>query len=359
MNGRHTRGLLLLSLVSFFPVPGEAEDVSPAALIQAGHWKQARAQLEARVASEPNDAQAAYLLSRVRLALGDVENALKLAEKAAALDSRNADYQYQLAQVHGRMAQKAGMFRAMSLARSCRKEAEAVLALDPKHLDARYFLLEYHLQAPGIAGGDKKKGRALAEELLRLNSQRGNMAMARLALDEKDMAQVEGYYLKALEANPRAYPTQITLVNFYLSPSQKKYDLAEKYARQALEIDPGRGTAYSALAWIFAQQQRWEELDKILVEVGKNVPDNLTPYYQAGAVLHSEGKDLSRAERYFRKYLTQPVEGNAPIHSRAHRMLALTLEKQNRKTEAIAELQIAVRMEPDFEAAKKDLKRLK
>ena len=39
--------------------------------------------------------------------------------------------------------------------------------------------------------------------------------------------------------------------------------------------------------------------------------------------------------------------------------LGLLLEKQGRKAEAIAELEQAVRMNPDFENAKKDLKRLK
>jgi hypothetical protein len=35
------------------------------------------------------------------------------------------------------------------------------------------------------------------------------------------------------------------------------------------------------------------------------------------------------------------------------------LEKQSRKPEAVAALETAVRMKPDLEAAKKDLKRLK
>ncbi|RPJ55307.1 MAG: tetratricopeptide repeat protein [Acidobacteria bacterium] len=43
----------------------------------------------------------------------------------------------------------------------------------------------------------------------------------------------------------------------------------------------------------------------------------------------------------------------------AHWRLALTLEKLNRKPEAIHELQSALRLAPDFEEAKRDLKRLK
>jgi hypothetical protein len=43
----------------------------------------------------------------------------------------------------------------------------------------------------------------------------------------------------------------------------------------------------------------------------------------------------------------------------AHWRLATTLERQNKKPEAIAELETAVRLHPDLEGAKKDLKRLK
>jgi len=70
-------------------------------------------------------------------------------------------------------------------------------------------------------------------------------------------------------------------------------------------------------------------------------------------------KDPARAERYFRKYLSQEPEGHAPSLSRAHWRLGQALEKQGRKPEGISEIEMAVRLEPDFEGAKKDLKRLK
>jgi hypothetical protein len=43
----------------------------------------------------------------------------------------------------------------------------------------------------------------------------------------------------------------------------------------------------------------------------------------------------------------------------AHRSLGLLYEKEGRKSDAISELQTALRLKPDFEAAKQDLKRLK
>ena len=54
-------------------------DPSPEALIKAGHWKRVRPLVEQSHRANPNDAQAAYLLSQVKMAFGDLEGALPLA----------------------------------------------------------------------------------------------------------------------------------------------------------------------------------------------------------------------------------------------------------------------------------------
>ena len=49
------------------------------------------------------------------------------------------------------------MFAKMSLARRFRKEVELALQLDPNNLDANSDLLEYYLEAPGMAGGSTSR----------------------------------------------------------------------------------------------------------------------------------------------------------------------------------------------------------
>lgn len=350
------RWMILLLLAAF---PALANDPSPEALMESGHWKRVRAIAEPRVRANPNDAQAAYLLSRARLAFGKTDEALKLAEKAVALDGNNSSYHLQLARVTGLMARSAGLFGGWSLASRFRKETEAAISLDPKNVDAKFALMEFSLQAPAIAGGDKDRARALAEEILRLDPARGYLAQARIAEAEKETAKLEGLYGKAVEANPASYPAELALAGFYSSDAQGKYDLAEKHARAAMKLDPGRAGAYAALAGAFAHQQRWQDLEALLSQAEKNIPDNLYPYYAAGRVLLLEGKDLPRAERYLRKYLTQEAEGNTPTQAHAHWRLGLVLEKQGRKQDAITELETAVRIKPDLEDAQKDLNRLK
>jgi tetratricopeptide (TPR) repeat protein len=91
----------------------------------------------------------------------------------------------------------------------------------------------------------------------------------------------------------------------------------------------------------------------------KNVPDDYGAFYQSGKVLLFSGKDLPRAERYFRKYLAIEPEGGEPHHSAAHWRLGLVLEKEGKNPEAIAEMEAALHAEPDLKEAKEDLKRLK
>jgi len=89
------------------------------------------------------------------------------------------------------------------------------------------------------------------------------------------------------------------------------------------------------------------------------VPDDLGPHYQAGKVLLNSGKDLPRAERYFRKYLTIEPEGGDPPIAAAHWRLGLVLEKEGKKAKAIAEMEEAIRLDANFKEAKNDLKRMK
>lgn len=347
---------LVFGLTAVFTMHGA--DNSPEALINADHWKRARATLEAQFAANSNDARTLYLLAKVKAAFNELDPALQLAQKSASLDSRSADTHVLLADIQGRRMEMAGIFRAMGMLSTFKKELNTALALDPNHLDARWEWLGFHLNAPGIAGGDKKKAVAFAEEILRIDAERGYLARAAVAASEKNMPAVEDNYLKALKANPNSYRANLSLANYYSSQPQTR-DTAEKYARSALRLDSGRVAAYSTLARIMTRQKHWAELDALLVEAEKNVSDDLTPFYQAGLAIAREGDDFKRAEGYFRKYLTQEPEAGRPSHARAHWQLGLVLEKQSRKPEALAELQTAVRMDPEFEPAKKDLKRLK
>jgi len=355
------RRLFTAVVVCFFGVSMHAG--SPGAdLAERNHWKRLKALVEPRVAANPSDAEAQWLLSRVRLAYHDADGALAHAEKSVALAPKNADYQWQLAQVVGELASNASVFKQIGLAKRFKREAEAVLSIDAKHTGAMIGLMEFYYRAPGIVGGDKKKAEAIPDQIMAINKVDGYIAKVHLlgrSNPPPSVNQFEQLWVQAVQADPTRFEPHINLASIYAGGTSPRWELAEKEALQAKKIDPDRTGAYSILAAAYAAGERWLDLDGILAEAERVIPDNLTPYLRASIQLTTANKDLPRAERYARKYLSQEPEPNSTNLAGAHYRLAQVLEKEGRKPDAIGELQAALKLDPKFEQAQKDLKRLK
>jgi tetratricopeptide (TPR) repeat protein len=339
------------------------EAASPAAdLAEHGHWKRLRALIEPRAAANANDAEAQWLLSRVRLVYRDADGALAPAEKAVALDARNAEYRWQLAQVVGELASNASVFKQMGLAKRFKREAEAVRAIDPKHTGAMVGLMEFYYRAPGLVGGDKKKAVAIPDQIMAIDKVDGYIAKIRLMgrmEPPATPAEVEQVWVQAVQADPSRWEPHANLAGIYASGTPSRWELAEKEALTAKKIDPDRSSPYAVLAAAYIAGDRWADLDAILAESERVIPDNLSPYLRAAVSLTTAGKDLPRAERYARKFLTQPPEPTSPARVVGHWRLAQALEKQGRIPEAIAELQAGAKLDSKFEPVQQDLKRLK
>jgi len=180
-------------------------------LIEAGHWKKARAIVEARIRDNPRDALAHFLLSQIRNAFGDTESPAFLAELAVALDSGVAKYHRQLAEVLGVKAQHSGIVQQLLLARRFKKEIDTAIALDPRDPQALRDLMEFYLLAPAIGGGDKSKALVTADQIAHIDPAEGFSAQARLAAFHGDHGQVEGLLRKAVECGPASYRARTAL----------------------------------------------------------------------------------------------------------------------------------------------------
>ncbi len=304
-----------------FSANGQQTD--PEKLIEAGHWKKARAIVESRLSQNPNDALANFLLSQIRNAFGDYTTPLPLAQKAVALDGRVAKYHRQVAEATGLEAQHANAFRLIILARQFRSEIDAAISLDPHDIQARRDLLEYYLVAPGIAGGDVQKASAMAKQIGQLDATEGLLAEARVASFRKRFNDAGELLRQATALQPSSYRARLALATFYSAPEGFNAALALSAAEELLKLDAGRVEPYAILALIYAEQCDWNALDSLLAEAMRQNPDDLAPYYRAAETLLANGREPTRMAHYLQIYLQQEAEGNEPTLADARRELEL------------------------------------
>jgi tetratricopeptide (TPR) repeat protein len=200
-----------------------------------------------------------------------------------------------------------------------------------------------------------------AQEILKINPVRGYLALAHIARSEKEEAKLEDLYKKAVEADPKHYEARIALAQFYLEPQHTNAPAAEQQSKAALDLNPDRIDAYRWLAYALVFQKRFEDAAKLITRAESTIPDDLAPYVHAARAMLREGVELPKAESYLKKYMneTKEPEPASPSIAGAHWSLGLVYEKEGRKSDARSELETAVRLDPTFEQAKRDLKRLK
>jgi tetratricopeptide (TPR) repeat protein len=288
--------ILILGLRSCFAQEAET-------LIEAGHWKRARALVEQRLHDAPDDPNATFLWSQIRNAFGDRSSPLPLAEKAVRLAPGVARYHRQLAEVLGVTAQHANVFQQALLARRFRKEIDTALQLDARDVQALRDLLEFYLLAPGIIGGDAAKAETVARRVAEIDACEGLLASARIAEYRKDPPEQLRLLRRAAEMRPASYKA-------LMAAAHRDEASAEALARAAIAIDSGRAEAYCVLARILAHRADWNALDALLAAAAEAVPDDAAPYYRAAATIAADGRDPVRAERYLHVYRSQEPEGN-------------------------------------------------
>ena len=338
-------------------MPACSQQAGPEQLIQAGHWKRARALVESGSGQAADAAFTNFLLSQIRYAFGDHAAPLPLAEKAVVLNGGVGKYHRQLAEVLGVQAQHAGPFQQILLARRFRKEIGAAIDLDARDVQARRDLLEFYLLAPGIVGGDPHKAVEVAEQISGLDAPEGFLAKARIALFQKRTADAGALLRKAAQAQPPSYRAQIEFARFCLDPDHFDRQTAELAAKRALDSDRNRAEAYNILAEIYAGGGDWMPLDSILKEASQQNADDLAPFYYAADRVLRAGREPGRAERYLRTYLGQEAEGNEPDAPQAYWKLGLALEAQGRSDEAVVQWKRSLQLDPASPAAR-ELKRV-
>jgi tetratricopeptide (TPR) repeat protein len=185
---------LLLSLAAW------AQDFSDAErLFKQRNYDAAEPVFERYLTAHPSHLKALEYLGDINGHQQDWPAAVSYYEKLKTAAPLQADYHYKYGGALGMYAKSCNKFKALGMIGDIRTAFEKAIALDPKHVDARWALLELYLQLPGVLGGSEAKAQKYAAELLALSPVDGWLAKGRIAEYFERYATAETFYKKAIE----------------------------------------------------------------------------------------------------------------------------------------------------------------
>ena len=256
------------------------------------------------------------------LARSQIEKAYEIAVRWHEAEPQNPQAAYWAGNMAGQMAMRSGMFKAMGLAKESRQGLQQAVALDPGYVEAQYALMQFHLMAPGMMGGDKDEAVAIAGRIASLSPVEGLRANAQLRASEKD---TEGY----LRGN-----------------------------REALNLAPAHRDALGVVVGELIGKSDFDGA-KVLIDKARAAdPASVAARYQYVKWAAVSGLELEQALAEIDALIALPRYPDRFSLWGAHYRRAQLLTKLGRKDDAIAAYQAVLKLEPRFEVASKELKQL-
>lgn len=288
---------------------------------EAGRYQEAIQLLQPALHKTPEDARVHFWLARSYFELRNLDAAIRSAEQAVRLDARNSEYHLRLGLTYG---EKAEAERSPSYARKTRGEFEKAVQLDPRSLDARRALADFHCQASWLVGGSKAEARKQIDAMAAQDALAGLLARASCYWrGEEKWDQAAAEYRRVFELRPKDADPYFEAADFY----RKRRDAA------------GLKAATDAAAQI-------------------NPEDARLLYYRG--VMHAvSGDRLDEAESQLWSYLKKPSRSDWPAHASANEWLGKVYERLGKCSEARASYERALQLDGNLKDAKANLKRLK
>ena len=144
---------------------------------------------------------------------------------------KEAEYWYKYGGALGMKAKDSNRFRALGMLDEVENSFLTATKLDNSHIEARWALVIFYVQIPGILGGSEKKSQKFANQIMALSPAEGHMANGYIAEYFKRYADAEKFYIKANEITKsrKAYQKLYDLYTNKLKDLQKAKKLKEQF----------------------------------------------------------------------------------------------------------------------------------
>lgn len=278
-----------------------------AALIKAKKYPEAERAASARLAKEPANVDALVGKIDAIMAAGAesrIGEAVKLAQQCTAEHPAVARCHLVLGQSLGWKAMTGGVMSALGYAGDMREAFKKAVELDPNNMDARFYLLQFYMMAPGIMGGGTGKAETLATQTATLNAEAGKLMHAMLDVAGGRNAKAEAAAMATrpgldAELNERQESVMVSIGAKYLS--EKKYADAERVLREAHKRFPASESAPFVIVRVQQEQGKHREAVAGLEQLLAKQP-RARVHYRLGQSLQALG-DKAKAAGAFEKAL--------------------------------------------------------
>ncbi len=188
-------------------------------------------------------------LAQIALANGNLDNAENHIERALKLNQKQAHAHVIYAEIMAKQADSASIFSVFSYIKKVKMAFTTAVELDPQNIEYRHALIQFHINAPGLAGGDINEALKHAQNLKQLDPLSGAIALIQIYGQLEDLERLKELTNSAMLDFPNEPELYLQLGNYH--QKQENYDEALIYYRKAATMvitsNKQRNAKYSAL----------------------------------------------------------------------------------------------------------------
>ena len=200
-------------------------------LYHAKKYDEARVVFEEVLKSKPSDIKTIEYLGEITAHQKAWIKGAEYFKKLKELKPAEADYFYKYGGCLAMRAMEVNRLKALGMVSEMKESFEKAIVLDPKHLPARWALIEIYLQLPGIFGGSESKAILYSNQLAQLSPVDGYLSKGRIDVYFKRYTAAEKNLIKAHEIG-KSKTTFQKLYNLYLNnlkDTKKAKELKQKF----------------------------------------------------------------------------------------------------------------------------------
>ena len=200
-------------------------------LFKEEKFDQARPIFENFLKSNPSNLKTIEYLGDIAGRNKSWDTAIGYYKKLKQLRPSEANYYYKYGGVLGMKAINGNKFKALGMIDEIKGSFEKAIMLNPKHIEARWALIELYMQLPGIVGGSQSKAIKYSNELMKLSPVDGYLSRGHIDEYFRRYTAAEEQFKKAIaiSGSKMSYQKLANLYKNKMNEPEKAKSVLDEY----------------------------------------------------------------------------------------------------------------------------------